>query len=54
VLIQDHVTIEGTIEYIGWPKNVAHSEAPFSLQDHGDNSRVRFRNIWLRKLDSVL
>jgi len=51
VLIQDHVTIEGIIQNIGWPTNEAHGNAPIALQDHGDNSRVRFRNIWLRKLD---
>lgn len=51
VLIQDHVTIEGIIQYIGWPTNEPHGDAPIVLQDHGDNSRVRFRNIWLRKLD---
>jgi len=50
VLIQDHVTIEGIIKYIGWPSNEPHGDAPIQLQDHGDNSRVRFRNIWLRKL----
>ena len=50
VLIQDHVTIKGTTEYIGWPKNKAHGKAPIKLQDHGDNSGVSYRNIWVRKL----
>ena len=50
VLIQDHVTIEGTTEYIGWPKNIPHGKAPLVLQDHNDNSGVSYRNIWVREL----
>ena len=50
VLIQDHFEIEGTSEYIGWPKNNPHGKAPIMLQDHQDNSRVSYRNIWLREL----
>jgi len=50
VLIQDHFVIQGTTEYIGWPKNEAHGPAPIKLQDHGDNSRVGYRNIWVREL----
>ena len=51
VLIQDNVEIKGTTPYIGWPKNPPHGEGPLRLQDHRDNSRVSYRNIWLRKLD---
>lgn len=51
VLIQDHFEIKGTTEYIGWPKNKPHGKAPLKLQDHGDNSRVSYRNIWVRELD---
>ena len=51
VLIQDHYELKGTTEYIGWPKNKAHGKAPIMLQDHGDNSRVSYRNIWVRELD---
>lgn len=51
VLIQDHYVIKGTTEYFGEPKNIAHGKAPIKLQDHGDNSRVSFRNIWVRELD---
>lgn len=51
VLIQDHFEIKGTTEYIGWPKNEVHGKAPLRLQDHGDNSRVSYRNIWVRELD---
>ncbi|MEH6679728.1 MAG: DUF1080 domain-containing protein [Sediminicola sp.] len=50
VLVQDHVELKGTTPYIGWPKNDAHGPGPIRLQDHGDNSRVSFRNIWLREL----
>ncbi|UII77429.1 DUF1080 domain-containing protein [Flagellimonas sp. HMM57] len=51
VLVQDHFVIEGTIKYIGWPKYEAHGKAPLVLQDHRDNSRVSYRNIWVRELD---
>ncbi len=51
VLIQDHFELEGTTEYIGWPKNMPHGKAPIKLQDHQDNSRVSYRNIWVRELD---
>ncbi|MGD1944686.1 MAG: DUF1080 domain-containing protein [Croceivirga sp.] len=51
VLVQDHVEIKGTTEYIGWPKNIAHGRAPLKLQDHRDNSRVSYRNIWVREID---
>ena len=50
VLIQDHVEIKGTTPFIGWPKNPAHGKGPLRLQDHQDNSRVSYRNIWIREL----
>lgn len=50
VLVQDHVEIKGTTEYIGWPGNDPHGKGPIRLQDHGDNSRVSYRNIWVREL----
>jgi hypothetical protein len=50
VLVQDNVEIKGTTPYIGWPKNTAHGKGPLMLQDHGDNSRVSYRNIWVREL----
>lgn len=50
VLIQDHYEIQGSTEYIGYPKNNPHGDGPIILQDHGDKSGVGFRNIWLRKL----
>ncbi|HMB61844.1 MAG TPA: DUF1080 domain-containing protein [Eudoraea sp.] len=50
VVVQDHTEIKGTTEYIGWPKNPPHGKMPLKLQDHGDNSRVSYRNIWVREL----
>jgi len=50
VLVQDHTEIKGTTPYIGWPKNPAHGKGPLMLQDHGDDSRVSYRNIWVREL----
>lgn len=50
VLVHDNVELKGTTPYIGWPKNPPHGKGPLMLQDHGDNSRVSYRNIWLREL----
>ncbi|WP_405399832.1 DUF1080 domain-containing protein [Maribacter sp. Asnod2-G09] len=50
ILVQDHVELKGTTPYVGWPKNPAHGKGPLMLQDHGDDSRVSFRNIWVREL----
>lgn len=50
VLIHDHYKLIGPTEFIGYPKYQKHGKGPLLLQDHRDNSRVSFRNIWLREL----
>lgn len=50
IVIQDNTEIKGTTPYIGWPKNPPHGKGPIKLQDHGDDSRVSYRNIWVREL----
>ena len=50
ILIQDHFEILGASANVGLPKYKAHDKGPLVLQDHGDNSRVSYRNIWLREL----
>lgn len=51
VLIQDRVEILGPTRFQNWRDYENHeARLPLSLQDHGDGSRVRFRNIWLTEL----
>jgi hypothetical protein len=48
VLVQDHVTVQGTLKN-GPLKYEPHAaKEPLSLQDHGNP--VRYRNIWIREL----
>jgi len=49
VMVHDHQQILGTTMYRQVAHYTAHgAEEPLSLQDHG--FRVRFRNVWIRKL----
>jgi hypothetical protein len=51
VVLQNHTTILGTTEYIGFPKVTKHGAGPIVLQSHGDPSEpISFRNIWIREL----
>lgn len=48
VVIQNHVEIYGTTEYIGLPKNKAHGADVIKLQDH--SNPLEYRNIWVREM----
>jgi len=51
IVVQNHTTIVGTTEYIGFPKVEKHGPGPIVLQAHGDPSEpISFRNIWIREL----
>jgi sugar phosphate isomerase/epimerase len=51
VVVQNHTAIQGTTEYIGFPRIVKHQEGPIRLQSHGDPSApISFRNIWIRNM----
>ena len=50
VLVQDNVVLTGPTAFGKRPPYKAHPDAlPLSLQDHG--YPVRFRNVWIRKLE---
>ncbi len=53
VLVLNHVTIMGTVEWIGLPKYRKHADKmPIRLQDHGfdGGEAISFKNIWIRPL----
>jgi hypothetical protein len=50
ILIINHAEIKGPMAYVGYPKYRFHEkERSLRLQEH--NSKVSFRNIWIRKLN---
>jgi hypothetical protein len=48
ILVQNNVSLAGMTVFRGAPYYVAHGPAPLVLQEH--HNRVRFRNLWLRRL----
>lgn len=50
VVVQNNTEIYGHTPYIGYPEYEEHGKAPIQLQDH--NSKVSYRNIWVRPLDN--
>lgn len=48
VLVQNNVALKGATTYVGQPSYTAHGDMPLRLQDH--SHKVRYRNIWVRKL----
>ena len=47
VTVQEEVAILGPTKFQAWEDYRPHPDRlPLTLQDHGDGSRVRFRNIW--------
>jgi hypothetical protein len=51
ILVQNNTILQGTTEYIGFPRVVEREKGPILLQSHGDPSEpISFRSIWIREL----
>jgi hypothetical protein len=50
VVVQNNYILKGNTPYRGLPSYRAHGRGQISLQDHGDDYCVSFRNIWIRDL----
>jgi hypothetical protein len=50
VLVQNNVELKGSTVFRGPPSYVPHGPGPLLLQDHKAHE-IRFRNIWVRRLD---
>lgn len=51
VLVQYNQEVYGSTTHRNLAKYSEHGPGPIRLQDHGDNQRMRFRNIWVRRLE---
>lgn len=52
VVVQHNTEIYGSVAWRRLAKYTPHGPSgPILLQDHGDKQAVRFRNIWVRRLD---
>lgn len=51
VLVQNNVEIYGPTVWRGLPEYSPHGIDGIRLQNHSSGNRVRFRNIWVRRLD---
>jgi len=52
VLVHNHQALNGPTEYrVSLPYKKHDPEAPLLLQDHSSSRPVRYRNVWVRKLN---
>jgi hypothetical protein len=53
ILVQHNAEVYGKVTYRGLANydGVPPGPSPLGIQDHGDKQPMRFRNIWIRRLD---